>query len=660
MSEIEDLQARIAELEEELAGCDCSEHPVPFYASTKVLNSEWIKGVGPAAIHVSALNTTFVAWYMVGEGSEKGAQIAAYDHTSGTWSERYKVGNYSGLADDDHGQVSLCQDADGYFYAFYGSHATSQPWSISTNPNDITSWTRQASLSGTQSYPHAVVVGSKIYVFVRNDTNLSRRTFDVRSATPASGSATFSGLTALVDLGADSRAYMGEARAVGTDIHFVGSRANAADTYRKGIYYFIYDTVTGAVKNHDGSVTVAAGSLPVSLATANASFRLFDHGTGQGDIPSLCFDTSGDPHLLFADNGGFGASYSLKHMTRTSGVWSSPVTVDAIYPRFPNIGSIVTYAAVPGASGTVEAWYCNYPGDKMRSIYSAGVWGTPETILAAVAGPLIGSQAVRDAHADLRSIFCEVSNSMADVNAFPTKRFGYGDSGPLSAVVPMTPVDPMYRSVSLLLGFEHRNGATQIINEADSCYPLTLNGNAQIDTSQSAYGSASLKLDGSGDFVTSPHNADFSVSNGDFCLEMSIRRIGTSKLQCITAKRPGSGSSEWACYISAANLLTLQAFTTSAACIALTGLTTINASQWYDVSFERQGSTWRIFCGGALEASGTESAAPAANTQLLHIGRDPSNAARDFSGWLDEFRFTSGGVRYTAAYTPLGAAFPRR
>jgi hypothetical protein len=378
-------------------------------------------------------------------------------------------------------------------------------------------------------------------------------------------------------------------------------------------------------------------------------------------VPSLVFDTNGDPHVLFLDNGGAGSTtYTLKHIKRTAGVWSSPVSVTTIPDYLPGEGFTSTFTAIAGAAGTVEAWYINAAGDKLRRVRSAsGVWSAAETVLAAGTYKLLGNHGVRNAAADLRVIFCEASPSRLDSGAIAAKRYAHGDSGLLETTINRSAQDALYANVALLLGFEHRDTATIAINEADTCLVVTANGNAQADTAQAKFGSASLLLDGTGDYLTVPDNALFKVSGGDFCVEAWVRR-NASKQQAIAAKRPGSGSSEWACYLNPSNQLQLQAFNTTVAVLNISGTTALSAGTWYHVAFTRSGTTWRIFLDGTLEASGTESASPSANTQLLHIGRDPSNSTRDFNGWIDEFRFTAGVARYTAAFTPPSAAFPRR
>ncbi len=636
--------------------------PEPFFASDLQLNGDWYYCYGPGAVYYPALDQTVVAWYMVGTAgtSDKGARVAAYDHATATWSPRFKAGAFA-LADDDHGIVSVVQDADGFFYLFYGSHDTVQRWSISNSPNDITAWTQQSSLSGNTTYPHTVLVGSTIWLIARNDVVSSNRPVCIRSATPVAGAATFSALVNIIDLGADSRCYISNLVVVGTEINFSVMRSNAADTERKHIYYFVYETTTGAIRNSDGSVTVAAASLPISLATANASFRLFDSGGGRGDLPSLCFDSAGDPHLIFLDNGGSGLVFNLLHIKRTAGVWSSPVTIAQVVPQFVGTGFISIYAIVTGAAGTVQAWYNSSTGNKLRrDRSSSGLWSAEQLVAEVDTNWITGALQVANASPDLRVFFCDASASRFDADAILSRRFGYGDNGWIRAEIDMSGGDPLFASVALLFGFDQRDGAAGFINDSDSCFIQTATGNAQADTAQFKFGTASLALDGASDFLTVPSNALLSVSNGDFCVECFVRRTGASKLQAIAAKRPGAGVSEWATYINVTtNALLFQAFDASVAVVALAGTTALLADTWYHVAFSRQGTTWRIFLDGALEASGSQSAAPVANSIALHIGRDLSNVARDFRGFIDEFRFTAGNARYTAPFTPPTAAFPR-
>jgi hypothetical protein len=634
--------------------------PAQFYSS-KVLNSDWNMTQSPCALYVASLNKTFVAWCAVGLSGDKASQIAAFDHATNTWSRRYNAGNYT-LANDDHGHPALCRDAGGYFHIFYGSHASVQHLSSSNAPDDITAWTQHAPLSGAQTYPHPAVISGVIYLFLRNDAVLTRRQMLVRSATVASGVPSFGASANIIDFDADSRVYTSEAYAVGSDVHFVCTRADGNDTSRKHIYYFVYKTATGAVENHDGSASVASGSLPVSLATANASFKLIDYGSDKGEVPSLAFDTSGNPHVQYIQ--GADPTYTLLHIAKISGSWTSPATVASITDQVPGSGTgqgfVDIHGLVAGPSATMQSWYQNNVGDKLRRVRSsAGVWSAQETIVAAGSLRLMGQQAVRDAHASFRAIFSEVSTSSTDAGSVAGKRYAHGDGGVLNFAMPAAgSADSLWTSVPIMLGFDHRDGSTRMINESDSGAVVSANGDAQADTAQSKFGGASLLLDGTGDYLTLAHNTLYSVSNGNFTVECWVKR-NASKLQCIACKRPPTGATEWAFYVNATtNVLIAQAFSAGSLALNIAGTTGLTTGQ-HHVSLSRSGSTWRVFLDGALEATGTESPTPTGNSEVLHIGRDPSNTGRDFNGWIDEFRFTAGVARYTAAFTPPAAAFPR-
>ncbi len=638
-----------------------------FYSS-KVLNSDWNMTQSPSAIYVASLDKTFVSWCAVGLAGDKASQVAAFDHATNTWSRRYNAGNYT-LANDDHGHPAICRDADGYIHIFYGSHDDVQHWSSTNSPDDITAWTQHAPLSGDQTYPHPVVIGGVIYLFLRNgDAFPDNATMSLRTCTPSSGAGSFSAQADIVDFddGIDGgRVYTGECHAVGSDVHFVCTRSDEVDSIRQHIYYFVYKTATGALENHDGSFSTASGSLPVNLTSANANYRLINYGSDGGEVPVLQFDTSGDPHVQYIRGTDIGG-YTLLHIKRTSGTWSSPATVATITDQVPGSstgqGFVDIHGLVSGPSATMQSWYQNAAGDKLRRVRSSsGVWSAEETIVTAGSNRLMGQQAVRDADPQLRSIFSEVSSSSTDAGSVSGKRYGHGDSGLLTFGMPAAgSVDSLWTSVPLMFGFDSRDAVTRFINESDSAAVALPTGNAQIDTAQSKFGNASLLLDGTGDFLTIAHSTLYSVASGDFTVECWFRRNGSSKLHCLAGKVPAVGSSEWRWFVDASNHVLIQAFNTSVAVINVAGTTNINnTGTWYHVAMARQGTTWRVFLDGNLEASATESAAPSANTQPLLIGRDQSNAARDTNGHIDDFRFTAGTARYTASFTAPSAAFPR-
>jgi len=635
--------------------------PSAFFNSDAMISTGWGQVTYPAAMHVASTNKTYVTWEFVGLSGHKGIHIAGYDHAAGSWGERYTVGNFL-LANDDHGVATLVRDADGYIHCYYGSHRTSQKYSVTNAPDDISTWTQRPDFGSTLTYPKPVLVGSKIHLLARESEISTNLKMALYTMTPTAGVGSWSLIGNLVDFGGDSRVYIAEAHAVSTNIHLVCSRADSADTIRRGVYYFVYNTVTGGMTNFDGSFTVAAGSLPVTLAQSNSNFRIYDHGSNDGDIGSFQFDTSGNAHIIFAD--GITPTYALKHMMLSGGAWSAPETIatlDDIYA--PTFGFVSNYAMVPGASGSMEAWYNDSSGNKLRRVRSSGgTWASAETIKTVGAYNLLQSTAVKSANASIRTFFAENTGSTTDTGAANLSMFAYGDGGPVNDAIDMAPLDTAgFSNVVLLLNGRHRNNEASIIDDSKSSIRATFAGNAKITTAQTPFaGGGSLILDGAGDYLSIPNNSAFSAAgNSDFCIDGWIRPNELGRLQAIASKRDLTTADEFAFYLEAANKLRLLMFNVNTAVINLTGTTAATTGAWSFFELSRVSGVVYLFLNGALEASATQAASPTSNSLALTIGRDSSNTARDLSGCLADFRITRAG-RHTSTYSSPATWAPRR
>jgi hypothetical protein len=232
------------------------------------------------------------------------------------------------MVDDDHGVPSLCMDHQGYVHIFGGSHNDTPCLTAhTTTARDPTAWSSTTNLF-TGTYSHPSLVGSALYVFGRDGSAdnklLLRKTTALNNGVP-----TYSSNVVIGDFGANTRWYQGQGFVSGTDIHMLATRADAADSKRQDVYYVIYNTLDGSIRNFDGSVTVASASQPVLLATMNASFRIVDQTTGatDGTIPQM-ISISGNPHIAYMD-GTQGGGYSLIHIAWNGSAWTAPLTVGA-------------------------------------------------------------------------------------------------------------------------------------------------------------------------------------------------------------------------------------------------------------------------------------------------------------------------------------------
>ena len=99
--------------------------------------------------------------------------------------------------------------------------------------------------------------------------------------------------------------------------------------------------------------------------------------------------------------------------------------------------------------------------------------------------------------------------------------------GPFKEFVPFT--SPLAEGndsfTKVLLHFDGADAATTITddNAGGSAHTWTAAANAQIDTAQFVFGGASLLIDGTGDYVSTPDHADFTLGSSDFAVEARAR-----------------------------------------------------------------------------------------------------------------------------------------
>jgi hypothetical protein len=213
------------------------------------------------------------------------------------------------------------------------------------------------------------------------------------------------------------------------------------------------------------------------------------------------------------------------------------------------------------------------------------------------------------------------------------------------------PNDPSFAFNSLLLHGNGTNGSTVITDSSGSPKVVTAVGNAQISTTQSKFGGASIAFDGTGDYLTISsqllNSSIWTIEAWFYPTNLSSNNIlfaqyGPGTLADRTVFGVQSNGSAW---IFNGN----QGSNTSSA-----GLVTINS--WHHIVFVRTSATTvTAFVNGAQAVQKTNfNGPPATNTWLGgYEGFDQLTF-----GYLDEVRVTSGIARYTSNFTPPTLPFP--
>lgn len=192
-------------------------------------------------------------------------------------------------------------------------------------------------------------------------------------------------------------------------------------------------------------------------------------------------------------------------------------------------------------------------------------------------------------------------------------------------------------------------------------YAITTNGDAQISTAQSKFGSASGLFDGSGDYLEIPNSASiFSVApKEDRTIEFWIRPDNVTSTRALIGKRPPGGSnSEWQSWITSTGKIQFVVWRGSNTTdVNIVGTTTLSVNTWYHLAIVRSNTTWTVYLNGTSQGSATTANTPQINSSNVLIGRDRQFApARDYDGYMDEIRI-SNIARYTSSFTPSASAF---
>jgi hypothetical protein len=175
-------------------------------------------------------------------------------------------------------------------------------------------------------------------------------------------------------------------------------------------------------------------------------------------------------------------------------------------------------------------------------------------------------------------------------------------------------------------------------------------GDAQLDTAQQKFGTASLLLDGVTDHLSYPTSEDFGFGTTNFAFECFIRPTATTGTQYFLDFRDGSDTDTAPTMYLDGTTLHFAVGNTS----QISG-GTLSAGTWYHVAAARFGGTTRLFLDGTQLGTYTDSNDYGA-TKPLGIGGEYSGT-NEFGGHIDEIRVSKATARYTGAFTAPTAAF---
>ena len=218
----------------------------------------------------------------------------------------------------------------------------------------------------------------------------------------------------------------------------------------------------------------------------------------------------------------------------------------------------------------------------------------------------------------------------------------------------------------LLLHCDGSDTSTTITDSSSNGYTMTANGNAQLDTAQKKFGTASCLFDGSGDYVSNASTDwDPRFAANDFTIEMWVRGTSFGGNNRFFMSKGGQGyvSADyegWSFKKNSSDLMLFQAIDNGGTPV-LVNLTADSAltwtdDTWYHVALARDVTDAYYFYRDGVnvpltQTVGTVSTTFDGGTRDLEIGRSADGGAY-FNGWIDELRVSSscrypGGTTFT-------------
>jgi hypothetical protein len=161
-------------------------------------------------------------------------------------------------------------------------------------------------------------------------------------------------------------------------------------------------------------------------------------------------------------------------------------------------------------------------------------------------------------------------------------------------------------------------------------------------------GGYSMRLDGTGDYLTVPSSADFNMGSGNFTIECWVYPTTISTQAIIDQRSTDSEAvpliwlhtdGYFYYYVSGSNRIT-----------GTSG--SVKANQWYHVAITRTGSSTKMFVNGIQDGSTYSDSTTYIQGSTLHIGKRYASTAYNFTGFISDFRIVKGTAVYTANFTP--------
>ena len=222
-----------------------------------------------------------------------------------------------------------------------------------------------------------------------------------------------------------------------------------------------------------------------------------------------------------------------------------------------------------------------------------------------------------------------------------------------------TRTDTNSASIVLAVPMDGTNGGTSfgdqsaVIRGSGSAKTVTVNGNTNTSTAQSKFYGSSGYFDGTGDWLETPHSADFTLSRSASTMECWVYPTNLSSQRIVLDKSNSGGANQsYTVRINTNGTVLVEWIYPSLSAASLTSALTVSTNIWSHISVVTSSNTLYVYVNGIRDANTTALSNDAQSTTStpFRIG-STYNSSNQFLGYIQDVRVYTT-AKYTGNFNP--------
>jgi len=214
----------------------------------------------------------------------------------------------------------------------------------------------------------------------------------------------------------------------------------------------------------------------------------------------------------------------------------------------------------------------------------------------------------------------------------------------------------------LQLSCDGTDAATSFPDDSCSGHTVTANGDAQVDTAQYKFSTASALFDGTGDYLSIPDSDDWYMGANPVTIDFWVRFDDVSDHIAFFEQWVSSTEHCHLVWDTATEKIIWRIMSSGSYVVDLQGSWSPVVDTWYHIALVRGWNgninDWAICVNGLSIATLTDDSPwpnfVGADFRIGYYGY----ATYYHSGWIDEFRVSKGAARWTAEFIPDTSPYP--